>query len=50
MNGNISNNVIGEFNIVKKYGYQKGTLISFKNVISSKIFKISVNAKNIKEK
>jgi len=48
MNGNISNNVIGELRNVRKYGYQNGTWYFSKKVISSKIPSIKINVKKIK--
>ena len=46
--GKISNNVIGAFKNVKKYGINGLTLASLKKDISSKIFKIIARDKNTK--
>ena len=50
MNGNISNNVIGEFNIDKKYVKLISTFASFKNSNSFNKFKIKTKLVIIKKK
>ena len=47
INGKISNNVIGAFKIVKKYGNKKFTSKFLKKEISSSIPKMIVKQKNI---